>query len=707
MALKISLKTRVVLIFGGISFAMLLAVSLLNNSLSGGVITRHNLDTLSNITLMIDRTLTYAVKTAAGQKLAGMTEYLYQTAVNDFRRGGALASRMAIEAYARSSAREREPRTVFLLGAEGQGPLGGSDEIRKAGETLTDGAGTVLEINGYVVSIRRIDILDSLLCAAVNVKSLPAFMPANNFRSMVLTNIIGKTGYAFIMDYEGTLLVHPTSEGTNIGNLKHIAEILKGSDGSIRYVQATKGQSQGRTKMAVYHKNETMGWFVVGGSYIDEFYSNVAGMAGINAVVLAVSLLLIFLIARIFSTRIMDLLKRIEEKVRNIASGSEKADLTKRIDIHRQDEIGGIAEGVNSLISRLNQDITALSGSAEFIQHSSRESSTLLENALDTDMKAMMHSVQDIELQSQKANTGMDGLVSTLQMLNSNIDGIMKSMERQASAVEEGASSIEEMVRNIENSTSITARTKDLSNNLNSVAQDGGNAVKNAIQSIKDVSEFSRQILKMLQLITNIAKQTNLLAMNASIEAAHAGEAGKGFAIVADEIRRMSEDTNKNAKEIGEVVNAIVNRIGESVQLAEKAGIGLDMVLAYSSQTTQIVQSLAVAMDEQNNGAREILRSTQDLVQITEEVKDSITNQQAATGDFSVALEEIKKITGRNADNMRAFLDNFQAMISKLWKIKEALGKNKDQVEVMGSLVGRFVIDKKAPVEQTGMKLKE
>ncbi len=249
-------------------------------------------------------------------------------------------------------------------------------------------------------------------------------------------------------------------------------------------------------------------------------------------------------------------------------------------------------------------------------------------------------------------------------------------------------------------------KPRDLSNNLNNVANEGGTAVKNSIQSIKEVAEYSQQIMKLLGLISNIAKQTNLLAMNAAIEAAHAGEAGKGFAIVADEIRRLSEDTNKNAKDIGDVVGTIVSRIDDSVKLAEKAGLGLDMITTFSGQNVQVIQQLSIAMAEQNNGAKEILKATQDMVKITDEVKVSMSEQKRATDEFNSALIELRNQSIDNKESIKKHIVNLNELILSLDEMNKIIVENLKQANLLQNVVTRFVLEDKKE-EQTGLKLVE
>jgi methyl-accepting chemotaxis protein len=222
-------------------------------------------------------------------------------------------------------------------------------------------------------------------------------------------------------------------------------------------------------------------------------------------------------------------------------------------------------------------------------------------------------------------------------------DSIMKNMITQANAVEEQAGAIEEMVRNIGQIAVMSGKTKDLSAEFQKTAAAGRNSVQESVDSINVVVGHSKKIIEILGLIRDIASRTNILAMNAAIEAAHAGDMGKGFSVVADEVRRLAESTGDSVHDIEISVASIVEGIEKSASLANDAGDEFVSILAYSKSNADIVSQLNQAMAEQDTGTSEILSATRELLGITEEVKTAIGAQNSSIENFDKSLRLLEE----------------------------------------------------------------
>lgn len=523
------------------------------------------------------------------------------------------------------------------------------------------------------------------------------------------------TGYAMLIANNGVIAGHPDTN--RVSNLLALVYPEWEKKYNLTYNVSSGNQVIFRTQEKSYQEQKLMAFvpFQIGDNEkkwslaiaipAHKAFARLTSYFAVISTVLGIGIVAIVLIILLIARRLTKPIVGMTETLTDIAGG--EGDLTRRIRVDSQDEVGKLAENFNQFIGHLNDDLVAVEKASSRMKTGADRSRELMEQSVSRNIDVIQASITKIDSQTENSTSGIEELTATLEEMARNIDSIMTTMTRQASAVEEGASSIEEMVRNIENTTNLSKKSHEISGNLNGVASEGGQAVKNSIRSIRDVAEFSQQILKLLGLITNIAKQTNLLAMNAAIEAAHAGEAGKGFAIVADEIRRLSEDTNKNARDIGEVVSTIVGKIDESVKLSERAGVGLDTITAYSQQNVQIISQLSLAMTEQNNGAKEILKATQELVKITEEVKVSMTEQKHATDEFGSALRSLRDLSLDSKENIKKHLDNLGELVAVQDEFRTIVLENQTEAEKLHKLVEKFKLSDASETEKTGLKLVE
>jgi len=367
-------------------------------------------------------------------------------------------------------------------------------------------------------------------------------------------------------------------------------------------------------------------------------------------------------------------------------------DLTKRLEFSSGDEVGKLSIEFNKFMGSLNNELLNVEKVSGRIKEVTDRAFQALNSSGDN-ISQIKSSINQISSQTDNATSEIEKLSATLEEISRNIGSMAENMTRQSASVEQQSSSIEEMARNIENTMKMSKKSNEISTSLNKVADDGGILVKSTLSSIKDVSQFSEQILKLLDLISNISSETDLLAMNAAIEASHAGEHGKGFSIVAEEIRKLSEDTSRNTNEIGNVVRNIIKKIEDSVILAEKAGSGLDMIMDYSKQNSKVIEELMLAIAEQNNGFREMLRATQELVKITESVKFSMQEQKSATAEFSTALKDLRDFSLTSRDNIKNHLDNLTQLIGSLDRMKLIIEDNIGFSNILHDLVEKFVLE--------------
>jgi methyl-accepting chemotaxis protein len=260
-----------------------------------------------------------------------------------------------------------------------------------------------------------------------------------------------------------------------------------------------------------------------------------------------------------------------------------------------------------------------------------------------------------------------------------SIGTVTGSIKEQAFLVGETAAAIAEMEGSIRTISETSQRANAVAQNLFNAAKEGETAVAEVCNAILDTERYSRQIEEIVELITGIAGRTDLLSMNAAIEAAHAGDAGRGFAVVADEIRRLSETSGSNAKQIGDILKDIIVRIQNSTALAQRASIKLQSILNDADMTKGINSTIQTAMEEEVKTVNAIVKSLTSLEAITSSVKESSLRQSDAGSGLTASITKLKK----EADTVSGLIEHQQSEcggIVKLTASFDSVVKNNDAI---------------------------
>ena len=272
-----------------------------------------------------------------------------------------------------------------------------------------------------------------------------------------------------------------------------------------------------------------------------------------------------------------------------VANSLAGGDLTVRIAVESKDETGQLLAAMQEMTGKLSQVIGEVRSSA-------------------------------------------DALSSASEEVSATAQSMSQASSEQAASVEETSASVEQMSASINQNAENAKVTNGMAENASTQANEGGKAVKETVSAMK-------QIADKIGIIDDIAYQTNLLALNAAIEAARAGEHGKGFAVVAAEVRKLAERSQVAAQEIGEVAKG-------SVDLAEKAGKLLDEIVPAITRTSDLVQEIAAASEEQSSGVGQINTAMGQLNQITQQNASSSEELAATAEEMSSQAENLQQLVG-------------------------------------------------------------
>ena len=323
----------------------------------------------------------------------------------------------------------------------------------------------------------------------------------------------------------------------------------------------------------------------------------------------------------------------------------ENRDLRKRIVCKNNDEIGVLVYNFNLFINDLELIIDNLKSKSENLTNDINNIEKIMEENSDSvnfqtesikksvvSIETIIDSIRNITGSTEQQRTAFSSASLAVEDLLQTIYKINDNIERQFSSVEQTSASVEEMISNIRSISRNTNNADTLFKKLLVEAEDGAEIVEEVIESIRNVESSNEQIKNIINIIQNIADQTNLLAMNAAIEASHAGDAGKGFSVIADEIRSLAEHTAENTKSITAIIKGITRRIEESVELANNSGKSLNNILNISENASMLISEINTANNELEIGGKDILETITKLNDTTSGVKDSV-KEQISSGD--------------------------------------------------------------------------
>ncbi|WP_428243403.1 HAMP domain-containing methyl-accepting chemotaxis protein [Gynuella sp.] len=317
-------------------------------------------------------------------------------------------------------------------------------------------------------------------------------------------------------------------------------------------------------------------------------------------------------------------IKALIEDTNRLVNAAVAGELDVRADLkvhhgdfrHIVEGLNGVMEAFTQPISEITQTMQAIeSGDLTQSLDASRFHGRLLDlrNAINATISQLAQTIQEVRSSADALNNASVSINSTSQSLSS-------SASEQASSVEETSASVEQISASIEQNASNAKTTNEITDRLMKEAEKGGQAVQQTITAMRGIAE-------KVSLIDVIAYQTNLLALNATIEAARAGNHGRGFAVVAGEVRRLAEQSQAAAQEIGDAAQS-------SVDLSEMAGQLFEDIIPTIRQTSELVRDVSVASSQQATGARQINITMEQLSRITEE-------NASASEELAAAAEEM------------------------------------------------------------------
>lgn len=460
-----------------------------------------------------------------------------------------------------------------------------------------------------------------------------------SIQKMIRNIKIGEKGKAILLSKEGIYMAGVDSGKIMKNNIMQDSnsslasagkEILQKKNG-----QTTFNDSNGKNRLYYASDNET-GWTV--GLIISEkeLFAPLTVLMQNLIKIIAVIFILIILIAIFYSKYITNKIKPVNELSKAIADG----DLTQKLEIKSEDELGQMSSHLNDMVSNLKNIVLEVSSSIESVVATSEE---LTASSDQTKIAAdeIAHSVQNMADNEEKQNEVTNKVSKASEIVFKGMKNISDSVDKV------NISSIESCDK-AKNGNKVVEEAIEHMNNINDKVTASSNI-------INVLSHKSNEIGNIVALITEVSEQTNLLALNAAIEAARAGEQGRGFSVVAEDVRELAEESGNAAKQISNLILEIQNEIASAVKSMNEGTEAVKQGIAVVKDTGESFQSILSAVDnvskqmqktsneviETYNGTQEVVNSMNRIIEITKQSSEGTQSIAAATEEQSALMKEV------------------------------------------------------------------
>ncbi|MCL2230376.1 MAG: methyl-accepting chemotaxis protein [Treponema sp.] len=422
-------------------------------------------------------------------------------------------------------------------------------------------------------------------------------------------------------------------------------------------------------------------WNLLLGIPMNEIERPIQAMIVFVLIFAAVILGIVSIVTFFTANRVVKPIIDVTRTLKDISEG--EGDLTRRIENNSNDEVGILSRYFNNTLEKIQNLVVSIKEEAHRLSDTAQDLSSNM-NQTAAAVNQITSNIQSIKGRVINQSASVSQTHATMESVTVNIHKLNDHVEEQSLHVSQASSAIEQMVANIQSVTDTLIKNGKNVKVLREASEVGKTGLQDVASDIKEIARESEGLLEINSVMENIASQTNLLSMNAAIEAAHAGDAGRGFAVVSDEIRKLAESASEQSKTIGVVLKKIkesidnitnatenvLNRfeaIDNGVKIVaeqediirsamEEQGEGSKQVLSGISQVNDITRDVKSGSHEMFEGAKEVIKESDNLEKVTQEITSGMKEMATGADQINDAVNHVKTISGLNRDGIDALM---------------------------------------------------
>jgi methyl-accepting chemotaxis protein len=506
-----------------------------------------------------------------------------------------------------------------------------------------------------------------------------------------------KSGYSYLADVDGTFIAHPNTElvTTQFNPIKGVEEdtslqpladvvsrALREKNGTARYTY------NGNNLIGYYTEVPGFNWLLFTSIEKDEVDGKTSTM---RIIVLIVSVVFIFsgiITAILIGRSITRPLSSVANTLVDISSG----DLTKVILVKSSDEIGNMADSLNKTLEKVRAMIFTIKQKSTMLSDIGNDLASNM-NQTAAAVNQIAANIQSIKGRVINQSASVTQTNATMEMLVGNLNRLDGHVKNQGINVSQASSAIEEMVSNIRNVTDTLINNSSNVETLTGASEAGHNGLQGVAQDIQEIARESEGLLEINSVMENISSQTNLLSMNAAIEAAHAGETGKGFAVVAAEIRKLAESSSNQSKTISNVLKKIKESIDKITKSTENVMDKFEAIDSSVKTVSQQEENIRNAMEGQGTGSKQILEGISNVNDITRQVTSSTNEMLGGAKEVMQESSNLEKITQEITSGMNEMASGADQINVAVNHVNDLSGKNREGIDALMQEVSRFKVE--------------